>query len=97
MRVYVPPNSVLSSIVCAQDFRTPLMEAAIDDNDELVERLVHAGADVNAVDLVSKQCAGACWVGMAVYPVGHAVVSTEVKKFQILVLSKWRCCPCILL
>ena len=44
--------------VCVQDFRTPLMEAIIHDNDKLVELLINAGADVNAVDLVSKRCAG---------------------------------------
>ena len=50
-------ESVLTPTVCMQDFRTPLMEAAILDNYKLAELLIMAGADVNAVDLVSKRCA----------------------------------------
>ena len=49
---------MLSLVVCAQDFRTPLMEAAIADNYLLVDLLIEAGADVNAVDLVSTRYAG---------------------------------------
>ena len=49
---------MLSLVVCAQDFRTPLMEAAIAGDRKLVRLFIGAGADVNAVDLVRKRCAG---------------------------------------
>ena len=42
---------------CAQHGRTPLMEAAIDNNASLVKLLIKAGADIDAVDPVSKRCA----------------------------------------
>ena len=42
--------------VCVQDFRTPLMEAAIHNKPKLTKLLIEARADVNAVDLVTERC-----------------------------------------
>ena len=48
-------TDALLSRVCAQDSRTPLVEAIIHDKARLVELLVKAGADIDAVDAVSQR------------------------------------------
>ena len=47
-----------------QGFRTPLMEAIIHKNSKLANLLIEAGADIHAVDSVSKRraCAPVEWV-----------------------------------
>ena len=82
----MPPKSMVSPSVCTQDFRTPLMEAAIHNAAELVELLIQADADIDALDPVSKQP-----ICSVLITTRHSVINAEVTTFVCIDMGVSHC------